>query len=674
MSQINRQTATPHILIISQWPDVKNGEYELIEKIKQIDYKITVVDYLGFNVETGECINQAGLYHEFDFAIALHYDTPKFIDIPTFLWLANPLEFMHLRHDYKSTLVHNLRAYDDYLYNGSDKLKTHISHLVGSDWRDSFLEMYPSSTSKMLTPLKIQDRTTKDTTQKIFYCGINWEKVRDKAGRRQGLLDALEVANAADFYGPKSIAGINPWIGFSSYKGEIPFDGISMNRVMRRYAAVLAISSPIHIKSQTSSSRVFEGFNAGVPVISDENYHVRKLFGDLVYYFQGDTPEQQRASIQQALVEIGKNPAEARDKVMRAQTLIAEKYSFEHCFDKALSFTNKLKSPLKTAPFVAKFFDIFLFHHDPSTDEYKDDFQNIDNLLEAAGFAAQRHKVTVCITYCGAPLSNLNKLDMPTGVSWQQLDTTDVSSQEWHMLRLGEKVALLAERSTADFTTYLTQFDFPHYDRLSKALDWFAVDSVARANATHISGYFVSNLASTAKHHISEIHNNKSISTYVWSQDSLVQHQMASLVFSGTAKNLLSTDLISCFDTCLPISIILSAITQDYPIHRSRHILLRIKYSHFQRHQALHAEAVKQNYWSEHYGLICNYTHELNALFDIHHESPLAMSIIKQVSGENAIVLNHHSISKKYGFKLKKLIPKKLRPLYKRICYSIRML
>ena len=40
----------PRILLISQWPDVKNGEYELIEKIRRTSYDITVVDRHGFTV------------------------------------------------------------------------------------------------------------------------------------------------------------------------------------------------------------------------------------------------------------------------------------------------------------------------------------------------------------------------------------------------------------------------------------------------------------------------------------------------------------------------------------------------------------------------------------------------------------------------------------------------
>ena len=117
------------VLLISQWPNVKNGEYELIEKIKQTGFTVKVVDYFGFDVESGQCLNTASLPLDYDFAISFHYDTPKLLNLPTFLWVANPLEFMHLRGDYRSVLLHHLRAYDEYLYNGSDLLKRHIKEV-----------------------------------------------------------------------------------------------------------------------------------------------------------------------------------------------------------------------------------------------------------------------------------------------------------------------------------------------------------------------------------------------------------------------------------------------------------------------------------------------------------------------------------------------------------------
>ena len=80
--------------MIAQWPSIKNAEYELIERVRHTGFKVTVVDYLGFDVQSGRCINDATLPDEYDFAVSLHYETPKFLNIPTFHWVANPLEFI----------------------------------------------------------------------------------------------------------------------------------------------------------------------------------------------------------------------------------------------------------------------------------------------------------------------------------------------------------------------------------------------------------------------------------------------------------------------------------------------------------------------------------------------------------------------------------------------------
>ena len=126
---------------------------------------------------------------------------------------------MYMRHDYPSLVLHNLRAYHDYLYNGSDFLKAHIAQAVGSQWRDSGLEMFPAcGSAELLPPLGAGAR---ERSGKIFYCGVNWERASDKAGRAQGLLDELQRRDIADFYGPSKLGTVRTWDGFTSYRGEI---------------------------------------------------------------------------------------------------------------------------------------------------------------------------------------------------------------------------------------------------------------------------------------------------------------------------------------------------------------------------------------------------------------------------------------------------------------------
>lgn len=626
----------PRILLISQWPKVKNGEYELIEKIKQMGYQIAVVDYFGFNVDTGECLNGATLARDFDFAISFHYDTPKFLNILTFLWVANPLEFMHLRGDYRTVLLHHLRAYDDYLYNGSDMLQSHIRNVVGSEWIDTGLEMYPSCSRGAMIPPKALDKPDSAAAKKVFYCGVNWERGIDRAGRAQGLLDILQAKDAADFYGPNKLEGISPWEGFTSYKSEIPFDGVSMARVMQHYAAVLAVSSPAHIKSRTSSSRVFEGFSAGVPVISDENAHVKKLFGDLVYYFRGTTESERAQSILDALQRINQNPEEARNRVIEAQSLLAQRYCFEPCFDGALARIEQIRHANASVQATAGSVDVFLFHHDPAPSSPGNDplFHNAVHVIEAAAYAVQTRGVQVHITCCGEQPAAATQQALPPGVSWAQCQPQDLMDLGWDGIRLGEKVALLAQKSKGEFATFLTQFDFPQYDCFSKALEWFAADSSARAHGLHVGGFFVNDQTQKAPlGTVGILRNNASTSLYRWTQNSLAEHQMGTLFFGNGALDLLDADRISHFDSILPVSIIATACGRGIPLHRSRHFLLRAQYGHFHRHYEAYRKAAERGFWAQHYDLVTNYNHELNALYDVHHESTTAREIADLVSG-----------------------------------------
>lgn len=630
------QVHNPRVVLISQWPNVKNAEYELIEKIRQTGFKISVVDYLGFDVESGQCINNENLGENYDFAISFHYDTPKFLNIPTFLWVANPLEYMHLRGDYRHFLLNQLRAYDDYLYNGSNILQEHIKRVVGSEWQNTQLSFFASCSQKvMLLPNGI-NKEKNNKQYKIFYCGINWERGSDKSGRAQGLLDILQEKQVADFYGPRMLEGINPWEGFSSYQGEIPFDGVSMSHTMQTYGAVLAVSSPAHIKSRTSSSRVFEGIAAGVPVISDENAHVRLLFGDLVYYFSGATEADRAESIMTALKEITENPQEARRRVLLAQEKIKQYYSFEHCLTQLLSFQNSKKIIAVNQQHNIKI-DVFLFSHQPYDRQQTSglSFPNLGYVIKAAQYAYQFHNAKVRFFYHDIDSQVLSKQSY-SGIELVSL-TDNIKFDDWHKLRLGEKLRKLRELATGDLAVFLTQDDYPHYDYFEKPLTKFYDKDLATANQLYIAGFFVNDLlkkAPPSAHGL--LRNNSSVGLYRWTQNSLAEHQLGQIIFTSYHLRSIDVERLGRFDVLLPIVIILQLMANSIPIYRSRHITLRVKENYFQQHYDVYKLAVTKGFWAQHYELLSNYTHELNALYDCFHEYPTCIKIIDSISGHEA--------------------------------------
>ena len=620
------------ILVIMQWTKHKNAEYELIEKLKYAPVSICIVDYLGFEVNTGICINDAECLRKFDFAISFHYDTPKFINIPTYLWVANPLEFLYLRHDYSTHIMHRLRSYDNFVYNRSDFLKEHIKRVIGKEWSDSCLEFFASAASEQM----LENNLPEKQIQKLFYCGINWERSIDKSGRSQGILDLLEQKHITDFYGPEKLGDVNPWEGIASYRGEIPFDGVSLSKKMQEYAAVLATSSPAHIKSGTSSSRVFEAFIAGVPVISDENEHVKKLFGDLVYYFQGGSSEENVLSIEREFNKIINNPEDARERVKKAQKLISEQYCFDKCLSLIQEFNKQQIS--KTNAFYKQelVYDVFLFYHDsiPSRNGY--DFENINYIIMAAEIAINKYGIQfrIVLSNSGDSGKNYKSLALPKGITLEFLDVGPISSFRWKKLKLGEKVALLNEYKTGQIVSFITQFDFLHYDYFNKVLSWISED-IANLDKLYISGFYANDLSKVVLSSANEIiANNLSISMYEWSQESLAEHQLGSIVFTEKLLNKINLSNFANFDVCLPVVIILEASRINLEIYRSRYITLRVQYNYFLRHYSEYLQIVARGFWAQHYEMISNYNHELNMLYDYFHESAEVIGIIREIRGD----------------------------------------
>jgi len=630
-------SATPRVLVISQWPKIKNAEYELIEKMRKTGYAITVVDFLGFDVATGECINDVLLPDRYDFAISFHYDTPKFLNLRTFLWVANPLEFMHFQSTYRVNLIQHLRAYDDYLFNGSALLKEHIRQVLGSEWRDNGLSLIGSaSRSALVPPHPLGAAAVAAEASKVFYCGVNWERGVGKLGRAQGLLDVLQERGIADFYGPRKLEGIDPWAGFTSYRGEIPFDGASMFETMRQYGAVLAVSSPAHLKSRTASGRVFEGLVSGTPVISDRNPHVIEQFGDLVYYFSGDSEQEKADSIQTALNQILANPDEANRRVREAQKLIAERYSFETKLDAALESIHAEHRNALAAAGAGILVDVVLVDHDPwasSSAKGGQVFPNLVHVLRAAAELQNQSHHRVRITVRSPRWVEGTPVDLPANVDFRFLPP-DEDMVEWRRQRMGAKLADAAKTVEGDYAVFFNQLDFPQYDYFEKALKWSLGAGRQGKPTLFVAGFFVNDFKAIAPASAAGIlRNSSSVGLYRWTADSIAEHQVGTLFFSRAALSALDMPSLTRFDVLMALAIVLRANEGAVELHRSRHLTLRVSEGYFHHYQAVHARVEARGFWALQYDMPTNFTHEINALYDSFHESPSAVAVADKLSG-----------------------------------------
>jgi hypothetical protein len=619
----------PQILFISPWPDAKNGEYELIERIQRAGYRVAVVDYLGFERETGECLNLANLTDEYDFAIAFNYETPCLINIPTFLWVANPLEFMN-SNTYATEIYHNLRTYDDYLYNGSDVLKAHIARVAGPDWTDSGLEMFPSCAASQMAPPTCSDEK-REHSAKISYCGVGWELASDKTRRAQGLLDELLKRGIVDFYGVAKL-------GATGARDEVPFDGFSLLKALRLYRAVLVVSSPAQLQSRIASNRVFEATAAGAPVISDRNPQVEALFGNSVYYYDGDTSEEAASSIVERLDEIKSNPEEASRRVTEAQKCMATRFCFENTFAKALAFTREKQAlTVQEAPATI---DVFLFHHDldPEGKGAGKTFNNaahvVHSLRCAVNWRGARARLFFCADHVPTELESLAAL----GVTVERVSPHDLGLENWDATGLGRKVARLALKSDADLTVFFSQFDHPHFDYFTRAIDRLRKHPVEGGDFLRLAGFYASGLDyETLPPPEAILRVSRPDTMYRWSQSSFAEHDLGALIFGRGAMTLLKEKLIGPFDAILAATLVAIAKVHGMRIHRSRHISLRVRFNNFQRHIPAWQRESAKGFWVQHYGLQANFTHEINALYDALFQWREGMDIADAVSGRNTL-------------------------------------
>ncbi len=251
---------------------------------------------------------------DFDFAIHLHFDTPKAYNLFSFVALWNPLRYYYeYREGEYRRFSDNLLSHDDFLSCDSPGADDHVRRLIHNDpQRHPPLFTLFHSLAEPLLPPGLGDR-------KLFYVGINWERLRGEKSRNQELLDMMDKSGRLRIYGPRRFLGVNVWRGYKSYVGEIPFDGVSIVKEIASAGISLVLSSSAHKESGLMSNRLFESLAAGAVIICDENAFARKHFGDtLLYVNTNEPPDVTHQQIREHLRWIDNNPEEALDLARRA--------------------------------------------------------------------------------------------------------------------------------------------------------------------------------------------------------------------------------------------------------------------------------------------------------------------------------------------------------------------
>lgn len=309
--------------IVRLWPDAKAAEHEVIERIK------IAAALIGLRcieiTEDGEIVgspNERISSSNCDFVVHLHFATPKLYNVFSFVALWNPEKFYEDWGYQKYSRF--LLTHDDFLSCGSRSADDMVLRLTSGRHRHlpPKYHLYPSLAEPILRPY-----TDKFS---LFYVGINWERLSGRPERHQDLLKALDDTGVLRIYGPEIHQGMKVWEEYSSYMGEVPFDGVSLIREIASCGAALVLSSAAHRQSGMLSSRIFEALSAGALVITDENEFTRVHFGSNVLYVDTELhTDLQKEQVLGHLRWANSHPVEARGLATASQEIYLSKFRMD---------------------------------------------------------------------------------------------------------------------------------------------------------------------------------------------------------------------------------------------------------------------------------------------------------------------------------------------------------
>lgn len=314
--------------VIKLWPNLATAEDECIARLKitarslgleclEVDSSARLVDRPHVQLTKDDV----------DFVLSLHFETPKQYDIFSFVALWNPLQFFH-EWGYRRFGRH-LLTHDDFLSCSSPWADDQVRRLLASDpMREGPKFQLYHSLSEPIFPPTIGDG-------KLFYCGINWERLGKKQQRHGVLLKLLDETGDLRIYGPRRFNGVDVWAGFKSYAGPVPFDGVSIVRLINKAGIALVLSSEAHLQSELMSSRLFESLAAGAVIICDDNRFAQRFFGKTLLYIDPTLgAEETHARVKTHLDWIRSDPARARELAKEAQEIFLKDFALDHSLQK----------------------------------------------------------------------------------------------------------------------------------------------------------------------------------------------------------------------------------------------------------------------------------------------------------------------------------------------------
>lgn len=264
------------------------------------------------------------------FVLASASTQPKLSDVPHYGVIHEPRDRFLANPKY----FENLLTYDGYL-TVSDTLQKFLADVTCGIGRLRPIGFYYNTCQWQEASADL-DALIARHALRITYFGTNWDK------RRESFFRLLSKAEGVEICGP---AHSWPQISPNAYGGSIPFDG---SGVQRRYATNgigLCMLSSLHLQDDIISNRIFEITSVGAIALCCDIPWIRNNFGDSVYYFDQDLPDQELCrTILKLRDVIYSNPVVAIEKAKHARQIFESRFTAEIMVESAIKYHTSMCS------------------------------------------------------------------------------------------------------------------------------------------------------------------------------------------------------------------------------------------------------------------------------------------------------------------------------------------
>jgi hypothetical protein len=246
-----------------------------------------------------------------DLVLALHVFTAKIPSFPTYGCMWNPPKYFQ----HKIRAMRHVFSYDGYLC-GASEITTWVSDALLLSGRDRFIgTFYPSCHYIPYHEPDLND-------PRLFYTGVHWD-----GPRYQELFEKLDSSGILEVFGKNE-----SWKYLrQSFRGQLPFDGVSITHALNRAGIGLCLHAEKHIDAATPSSRIFEIAASGAIAICQDHPFIREHFGDAVLYIAREASASDwYDEIANHINWIASNKDAALVMSQRSHEIFAERFCFEH--------------------------------------------------------------------------------------------------------------------------------------------------------------------------------------------------------------------------------------------------------------------------------------------------------------------------------------------------------